>query len=388
MLDIAIIFNDFNQPAQPYVTMCFKALKKAGAPVFFFSNAPVSRNSDNVTILPILQGKSPVIKYFIKHIINAPIGFIKWVRQNRYLTVTDLIKGWARFAPLIVCNPKVIHLANSYLYHKYAPCITKLECISIATFRGYEFKELESGTNDQVGILKLLEECNYLHFVSKYLRQEAIEFGARPEKTAVIYPGIDVDFYYPRTNRKEKEDNLITLTTVGRLVPEKGYQVSLNAIKGLVENGYQIRYWIAGWGPAEDALRTMVHELNIQNHVKFMGYQSPEQVRDLLDQSDIYLQPSFFESLCVAAIEASAMGLPVIASRVGGLPEVVEDDISGILVPPDDSTAIAEAISSLAQNSKRRLQMGRNARRRAVEIFSLQREVEEWLTFYSKLIYS
>lgn len=289
---------------------------------------------------------------------------------------------------MLVSQPKVIHLVNSPIYPSYSSFIKKLKSISIISFRGQDIVVRPIEDNDWRESLKdIFSHCDYLHFVSNYLRQEGIKLGAPPERSLVIYPGIDLDFYQPSHDRIHPEaERPLTLITVGRLVWQKGHISALKAVKALVDKGYNIHYSIVGDGDERVHLAFRARELGIGDIVQFFGTQPPDQIKQLLASSDIYLQPSVTESICVAAMEAGAMELPVIASKVGGLPELVEHNITGLLVPPDNPVALAEAIMILADDKNKRLEMGKQGRIKIEREFSLEREAKEWVELYKKAL--
>jgi glycosyltransferase involved in cell wall biosynthesis len=130
--------------------------------------------------------------------------------------------------------------------------------------------------------------------------------------------------------------------------------------------------WIAGDGPEDAALKQQAIHLGIADRVQFFGALEHDRMLAFLWGLDLFVNPSRAESFGVAALEAAASGLPVVASRVGGLPEVVADGETGLLVPPADPAALAQAIASLIDDPARRRALGRAARERAVTRYDWQ----------------
>jgi glycosyltransferase involved in cell wall biosynthesis len=387
---IALIFTQYNAPDQPYLTNWVAGLRPQGFSIKIFSNNKVLVHKPPTSVFEIdaPPGKLGTAKYFARRCAKNPWHFIKWFFQEQDLSTKDKIQIWARYAPLLVSQPEVIHLVNSSIYPRYDLLINKLKSISIISFRGHD-TVVKPLVDDQwrKSLKKIFSQCDYLHYVSNYLRQEGINLGAPAERSFVIYPGIDVNFYKPSYVRNYHEpERPLTLITVGRLVWQKGLISALKAVKALAGKNYNIQYSIVGDGVERDHLAFRARELGIENNVKFFGTNPPDKVKQLLASADIFLQPSITEAIPVAGMEAGAMELPVIASNVGGLPELVEHDVTGLLVPPDNPAALAEAIMALSDDKDKSIQMGKQAREKAVRDFSLEREVKEWLNFYENAL--
>ena len=142
---------------------------------------------------------------------------------------------------------------------------------------------------------------------------------------------------------------------------------------------------IAGDGPERSALERQASELKLTGVVDFVGWVSPEKVPELINTATIVLMPSRWEGFGLVALEAGLMARPVIATCVGGLPEVVAHEETGFLVQSENSRALAEAIVFLLTHPRQAAQMGRAGRRRAQDLFSWEHCVEAYDTLYRKL---
>jgi len=387
---IALIFTQYNAPTQPYLSNWVASLKPQGFSLNIFSNNKILMHKPPTSVFEIYaqSRKLDTVKYFASRCTKNPYHFLKWFIQERDISIKDKIQIWARYSPLLVSHPRVIHLINSSIYPYYSFFIKKLKSISIVSFRGYDtvvrplfdYQWRES-------LKEIFSQCNYLHYVSNYLRHEGIKLGAPPENSFVIHPGVDVNFYKPSHDKIHPEAKRpLTLISVGRLVWQKGLINALKAVKALVDKNYNILYLMVGDGVERDHLAFQSRELGIDKNVKLFGTIPPDKVKQLLASSDIFLQPSITEAIPVAGMEAGAMELPVIASNVGGLPELVEHDVTGLLVPPDNSLALAEAIMALADDRDKRMEMGKQGRIKIAREFSLDRETKEWVELYKKAI--
>jgi L-malate glycosyltransferase len=159
------------------------------------------------------------------------------------------------------------------------------------------------------------------------------------------------------------DDDELLFMTVANLRPEKGYDVLLDAAKAIADSDPPIRLAAVGRGPLSAALRARHVDLRLGSRFQFLGQR--EDVPQLLAGADAFVLPSRHEGLPVALMEATSVGLPIVASRVGGIPQALEDEVDALLVPPGDPCLLAEAMKRLASDPELRNRLGRNAKRRS-----------------------
>jgi glycosyltransferase involved in cell wall biosynthesis len=170
---------------------------------------------------------------------------------------------------------------------------------------------------------------------------------------------------------------------VGMLEERKGHRYLLEAIaiaNRARSEAPRIKCAIAGEGSKRDELATFAKELGIARDVLFLGMIGDS--RQLLDALDAFVFPSLKEGLGVALLEAMACGLPVVASRAGGVIDIVEDNQSGVLVAPRDAASIADAIATLVTDTPRRANLGSAGRVRIVENFSIDATTKKTIDLY------
>jgi len=164
------------------------------------------------------------------------------------------------------------------------------------------------------------------------------------------------------------------LLCVGRLIPVKGHLVLLRALAQARTRVPGLVLDIAGSGPLEPALRAYARELGLGDAVRFLGFVSP--VQTAIENASVVVVPSLGEGFGMVALEAMERGRPVIASAVGGLPEIVADGETGLVVSPGDAEELAEAMVALAGDLPRAAAMGEAGRRRALESFTQERSTK------------
>jgi glycosyltransferase involved in cell wall biosynthesis len=171
-----------------------------------------------------------------------------------------------------------------------------------------------------------------------------------------------------------------TVVTVANLRSEKAHEVLLHAAAHLLPRHRDLRYLIVGDGPRRAELKRLATSLGLDSRVTFMGHR--EDVPALLARADLFVLPSRSEAFPNGAMEAMAAGLPVIASRVGGLLDLIEDGRTGILVPPGDVAALAAAIEPLVLNPARAFALGSAAREEIARRYSFERMVGAFERLY------
>jgi glycosyltransferase involved in cell wall biosynthesis len=173
--------------------------------------------------------------------------------------------------------------------------------------------------------------------------------------------------------------------TLGRLdEPKKGLRVFLAAAARVAASDPRGRFVLIGDGPARAGLESMAAALGIADTVRFVGARTD--AATLLPGLDLLVQPSLWEGFGLSALEGMAAGLPVVASRVGGVPEVVRDGVDGLLVPPGDVPRLAAAMADLLADADRAAALGRAARERALSQFPVDRLVRETASLYRTLL--
>jgi len=196
--------------------------------------------------------------------------------------------------------------------------------------------------------------------ISNFCRSQIMMYTPvdRWNRLHIVHCGVDPTEYHPRRHVGRGSRLLFT----GRLSEMKGIPILLNAIAALKESWPDLVLELAGDGPDRELIEAEIARLGIGQHVRLLGYQSSEQVRELLRHTDVFVLPSFAEGVPVVLMEAMASGVPVVATRIAGVPELVDDGVSGLLTPPGDSTALVRAIDRLLADGTLRERLARAGR--------------------------
>lgn len=238
-------------------------------------------------------------------------------------------------------------------------------------FEGFEHLKMKT--------YECLDRAVNKHLVSTIIAvtskiQALITHGYSREKLVCIHNGIDLESLRLRRDKWSIRRDLgighgmIVLGTVGRLTSVKGHVYLLRAMQTLLDKNVDARLVIVGDGPLRNHLKDLARELQIEKKVIFVGHQ--DEACDFIHAMDVFVLPSLHEGIPMVLLEALALSRPVVASRTGGIPEVIEDGVNGLLVEPGNPVALAEVLEVLTQDVTRAEQLGKNGRMRVEQSFT------------------
>lgn len=207
-----------------------------------------------------------------------------------------------------------------------------------------------------------------------------------PDRITMIYNSVDLGLFDSGDRNVIPRNNNFLIGSVGRLHPSKGYDTLLKSMPQVIEKFPQVKLMIAGNGTEKDHLEKLCTQLYISDKVIFLGRKTPEEIRNLLREINLFVLASNWEGFGLAAVEAMASGIPVVTTKVGGLPEIVEDGRTGFLVPPDQPHTLAERIIYLLKNRNLSIEMGREGRKRVETLFSLNNMIMKLESLYRELL--
>jgi glycosyltransferase involved in cell wall biosynthesis len=267
--------------------------------------------------------------------------------------------------------------------------VGKMTRIKVVAHCHDDFKEDSLGKIMRVFYLLLLDK---ILAVSEKVRKFFKIRERISQKVVTIYNGIDTRTYDP-----DKVDNSIitelgikekylTIGNIGFMDKAKGQVYLLRAMEKLTADGITgISCIMCGTGPEKENLETFVKEKDLTKQVFFLDFR--RDIPKILRILDILVIPSFLESFSMVAIEAMAMQVPVIATNIGGIPEVIDDAETGILIPPGDFEALVKAIKYLIENPQIRKEMGKKGRKKVLERFSIEENVRKTEEVFLNLLH-
>ncbi len=303
-------------------------------------------------------------------------------RRNKVSTVRAIAKILKRE------RADVVHIHN-FLSQVHGAMAARLAGVSVVvtTKHGWEWPSL-LGSRAAAGLVWRLADV--LVTVSKEMRDGFIAaYNFPPEKTRHILNGIDTDRFCPFEGDRESERRRVLglsgrplVGTVCRLVEYKGISTLLQAFAGLRRRFPDAVLVIVGDGADRSKFQQQAVQLGIAPHVHFLGMRND--VAAIYPLLDMFVLPSHTEGISLTLLEAASCALPIVATTVGGNPEIIADGRTGRLVPPHDADALETAIVRLWEDAKEARTMGRLARERTVREFSLDRMADDYLRLYQK----
>jgi glycosyltransferase involved in cell wall biosynthesis len=218
--------------------------------------------------------------------------------------------------------------------------------------------------------------------VSKSVADEVIHyFHVNPQRVRVIPNGVHNPF---KTNNVDEEDGLIL--SIGRLIWRKGFAYLIKAMPAVLKEYSNARLSIVGSGSYDQQLVELTKKLGVAQAVTFHPVMQKEDLFRLYLKAQVYVQPSLYEPLGNTVLEAMASGKPVVASRVGGIPEAITDQKSGLLIDPYSSEQIAQKIILLLSDAAYRKTLGQSAKEKVSRDFSWETVAKKTLNLYNELV--
>jgi glycogen(starch) synthase len=268
-------------------------------------------------------------------------------------------------------QPDIVHVHGTALssWINYLSTTTDARsCVNIVTLHGpLRLPELVQR--------RVLTQADVVTAVSESLKGEFTELVSdRKDAIRVIYNGIATPKIIPTAIRFEP----IRALCFGRLVDDKGFDIALHALTELPE----VHILQAGDGIARLNLERLALQLGVSDRVTFLGFVHPDSVHSLINQATMVVVPSRREPFGLVAVETALMARPIVASGIGGIPEIVDDGETGYLVPAEDPAALAASVRRLIADPARAAQMGNLARERALARFSIVRCADEFEAVY------
>ena len=288
-------------------------------------------------------------------------------------------------------DARLLHIYFGQIAVHLLPLIRTWKNPSIVSFHGADVTVDMNKPAYRESTRQMLDAVKLVLVRSESLRRALINLGCDPKKIEVQRTGIPLEefAFHERSFPKDGEWRLVQ---AGRLIEKKGLPVTLRAFAVFLRKYPNAMLTIAGEGPLLDELQKLARELNIERRVSFTGFISQEQLRDIYYRSHIFVHPSQtghdgnVDGIPNSMLEAVASGLPVFATEHGGIPEAVENGLSGVLVPERDHEGLARALVNAAKDPAFVSQIARSGAEAVRKNFDLQLQAQRLEDIYLRII--
>lgn len=331
---------------------------------------------------------------FLKNLIKNPfltlrtLNFLKYGKSAislylLYSTIPNLFKTY----DIIHCQFGTLSFRGMAFQIMHSP-----EAKLITTFRGYDISSFVETKGRDI-YSELFKTGDFFLANCDFFKQRVIALGCDPKKIVVHRSGLDCN-KFPFAFRHPSADGKIRIATTGRLVEKKGIEYAIRAVAQQAKTHSNIEYNIIGDGELKFEFQLLIDELNVGNIIHLLGWKNEQEIREILDISHLFIAPSVTaadgnqDAPINVLKEAMAMGLPVISTYHGGIPELVEDGVSGYLVPERDADALAQKLGYLLDHPEIWAEMGQAGRNFVEKHYDLHKLNDQLVKIYQQLLFT
>jgi colanic acid/amylovoran biosynthesis glycosyltransferase len=319
-------------------------------------------------------------RFWFRQLQNRP-----WQMSSR--EVRTLVSTFER------ANARLLHIFFGHIATHLLPLIRDWPQSSIVSFHGADVQVDMQKPAYRTATKQMLDAVKLVLVRSESLRRAVVDIGCEERKIAVVRTGIPLA-EFPFRERTFPQDGGWRFLQAGRLIEKKGLPTSLRAFARFAQAYPRSSFTIAGEGPLLPELEITAKELKIDDLVMFTGFISQDELRQLFYESHIFLHPSETghdgnqEGIPNSMLEAMATGLPVFATQHGGIPEAIENGVSGVLVPERDHEALAAALIDCVQDRQRLAGLARAGGEVVRQKFDQRTQVRNLEDLYMRTIYA
>ena len=292
----------------------------------------------------------------------------------------DVLFGWRLLQTLRRERPDLVHAHSRRGADLWGALAARIAGIPALVTRRVD--------NPEPGWLARLKYRQFTHVVtiSNGIRDVLLAEGVPADHVTCIHSAVDIDAWQGEEDRDwlNREFNLPpggkVVAVIAQLIERKGHRFLFEALPKILDQVPNAHFLILGKGPLETELKELCKALQIESHVLFAGFR--DDLQRIMPNLDLVVHPALMEGLGVSLLQAAACGVPIVAGRAGGIPEIVEDGVNGYLVEPGNADVLVGPITELLSNPETRKRMGESGQRIVHERFSIKAMVSGYLKFY------
>ena len=356
----------------------------------------IRRNTPRTIVWRYLKGIYLLLGNFNRapRIILKSFNFLKYNR-DRYGDLAGCFKPLFLMLPILRQAPYDIiqcHYGRNGLKAILLKDLGVIDSKIITTFHGHDLSSILERDGDRIYDY-LFQRGDLLQPICDRWAKKLIALGCSPQKINIHPMGVDTNQFIPSL-QPSPDSEPIVIISIARLVEMKGLSYGIEAIAQLLVNQpqLQLEYRIIGDGVLKTKLERQIKQLHLEKQVKLLGWQNCAEVQKIMAQADLVLAPSITsqagdcEGIPVCLMETMAQGIPAIASESGGIPELVEDGVTGYLVPEKSVAIVCDRLERLVNNSRLRQQMGQAGRDKVLKNYNIDLLCDRLVDTYQQLI--
>ena len=386
---IAYVTHSFPQLTETFVYREVRALERRGLRIANFAIWRPGRRRAYKEALHLLDSTSYVFPLSWPKLLGAHLYFV-CAHPWRYLSTLLFVlarSGQTRkrtFLHFCEAVYLALDMKRQDVNHVHAHFAINAAAIALIISRlldiTYSLTAHNSLFTDRVLLREKLEEATFVVAISEFTRRFIagwIPGGKMEDKTYVVHCGLSLDEFSPP--EAMPADPIPVLLFVAQLVERKGAPILVEACRILAQRKVPFQCIIAGDGPERPLLERMVRQYDLEPAIRLTGALPQSQVKALLSQADLFVLPCItassgdMDGIPVVLMEAMAMEIPTVSTSVSGIPELIEQAVSGLLVAEKDAEALADAVECLLENEELRLRLGRNGRLKVMHDFDIEK---------------
>lgn len=391
-MHICIVTGEFPALTETFITTKALELRKRGHKVTVIKN----QHSGKINASHLEQVKNADIEILSFHDISSVSGFIKAIFLQPVSFVKSFSASLGKFKEKYKANRQsvllqkhaydIIHFEFSGLGVFYLNALKNVKGKTLVSCRGTAEKVKTISQPERAGELKkLFTVVDAIHCVSADMAKTIKPFCHNGHNIFINRPSIDAEVF-KRTKAYGNANLKVNILSIGRFTFQKGYLLGLLAAKELKDKGLRFVWKIVGDGPQYEEILYYIHSLGLHECVELAGKKNRDEILELYNSADILFLPSVYEGIANVCLEAMAMELPIVATKSGGMEEVIAHGEDGLLADVYDAADMAQQLLSICYDGNKRKKMGLNARKKILRQFTLQRQANEFEEQYYKLL--
>lgn len=391
---IAYLVSAYPAVSHTFIRREIEAMRRRGAEVFTFSvrrtdpselhfESDIREAEQTRAILP--TDPFTLIRDHAWAILRRPIAYARTLvlsRQHRLPGLRGWLWAWFHFLEAVRLARLMDGVGVSHLHNHFANSGSTIGLLASSLLElGWSVTLHGRADFSYPAVALLGDKMRHARFVvcvSHYGRASALSYAGAEvpdDKLFVVRCGLDARTL-PAPGRKTASRSRLRILSVGRLSHEKAQVGLLEAVATLTREGFDVELEIVGEGPERARLESRIRHLDLEDRCKLAGAMTETQVFERLETADVFALSSLIEGLPVSLMEAMALGVPVIAPRLAGIPELVEDDRTGLLFHPADWQGLAGCLRRLLEDASLRSTLAEHAREKVAREYDVDLAVE------------